>query len=94
MTKQTYSTKIAKRHPSQSDMVAIYRQNIHYPRGVFVARMATQAIAEAWIARQVAEDAADRARCVRDYLAMRAVRPAPVAVPGPKGKLNRQLAGS
>lgn len=49
--------------------------------GSLVAKFASQEAADFWVARSVEEDHEFRTRFVREYLAERAARPAPVVVP-------------
>lgn len=88
MKPATYST-IRRERPRQSDVFAIYRHSVHYPRGVYVTKLPAflggtlpaDANAQAYIARCIAEDADNRRARIADYLATRAARPAPVATP-------------
>ena len=73
MIKRTFKIKTL-----ESGKVAVYQYSRHYPRGVFWAKIRSEEEAKAYIARQLIEDAENRMARVADYLAERAMRPAPV----------------
>lgn len=73
MAKRTFKIK-----PLERGKVGVYQYSRNYPRGVFWAKASSEEQAKAYIARQLIEDAENRMARVADYLAERAMRPAPV----------------
>lgn len=81
MTKRTFTTKPA------GEKIAVYEVSFFYPRGKFLSKFKTQASADFWIERAVAEDKVTRCGHVMAYLAERMARPAPVVVPSSQMEL-------